>query len=160
MISLILAMDKNRTIGLENKLPWRLPADLAYFKKVTMGHAVIMGRKTFESIGKPLPGRRNIIISRNNSYTAEGCTVYNSVEEVVDSVGDEDVFVIGGANIYNEFINYAQRLYITLIEETFIGDAFFPEIDSAGWKLISKEKGIKDEKNPYDYCFMLYDRLR
>ena len=158
MISLIVAMDKNHVIGKDNKIPWSLPADLAYFKKVTMGNTVIMGRKTFESIGRPLPGRQNVVITRNNNYTAEGCIIYNSIEDALETAGSKDVFIIGGANIYREFLPYANRLYITLIEECFLGDTYFPEINYKEWKLTSKTKGERDDKNPYNYYFLTYER--
>jgi dihydrofolate reductase len=158
MISMIVAMDKNRTIGINNRLPWRLPADLAYFKRVTLGHTVIMGRKTYESIGKPLPGRTNIVLTRDKDYVAEGCTVCHSVDKVLKIKHNGDVFVIGGANIYNEFFNYADKLYVTLIDEEFAGDTFFNNISNE-WKLISQEAGVKDEKNLYNYNFLVYERV-
>lgn len=158
MISLIAAMDRNRTIGKDNRMPWRLPADMAYFKKLTTGHSVIMGRKTFESIGKPLPGRRNIIITRDREFAVEGCIVCHSVEEALKFDDGEEVFIIGGAEVYAEFMPHAGRLYITLLEEDFAGDAFFPEINTAVWKLVSKTPGEKNEKNPYTYAFVVFDR--
>ena len=160
MISLIWAMDENRVIGKENQLPWHLPADLQFFKKTTMGHPIAMGRKTHESIGKPLPGRENIIITRNNEYISEGCTVLYSVQELIHYAKqlDEEVFIIGGAEIFKGTFPAADRLYITKIYDVFEGDTFFPEINMDEWKLIFKEKGIKDEKNRYDYEFFIYDR--
>jgi dihydrofolate reductase len=158
MISLIWAMDKNRLIGKDNKLPWRLPNDLAYFKKTTIGHIVVMGRKTFESVGKPLPARTNWVVTRDKSYRAEGCEMFYSIEEVLKAAVDEEVFVIGGAEIYSKFLSFADRLYITLINESFNGDTFFPEIKEENWKLVSKIEGVRDEKNPYDYNFMVYEK--
>jgi len=158
MISLIWAMDRNRTIGKDNKLPWRLPADLAYFKRLTLGHKIIMGRKTYESIGKPLPGRENVIITKNKDFLSEGCTLCNSIEEALRLADEEEAFVIGGAEIYSKFFTYADKLYITQIEENFSGDTFFQEIDFNEWTLISKTKGEKDEKNPYEYYFLVYER--
>lgn len=162
MISFIWAMDKNRVIGKDNQLPWHLPEDLKFFKKSTMGHPVAMGRKTHESIGRPLPGRENIIITRNEQYESENCTVFHSAEEFVDfcKKKDEEVFVIGGAEIFRQLFPYADKLYLTVINEEFEGDTFFPEFDLGGWELISVEKGIRDEKNPYDYEFRIYDRKR
>jgi dihydrofolate reductase len=157
MISLLVAMDTNRVIGKDNDLPWHLPADLKYFKNVTIGHPIIMGRKTHESIGRPLPGRENIIITRDKSYKAEGCKVVNSIEETLVS-GDREVFVIGGAEIFKQVLPDADRIYITYIEDEFEGDTFFPEIDDSEWMVISKEKGPKDDKNPYDYYFVVYER--
>lgn len=158
MISFIWAMDKNKVIGNENKLPWHLPEDLKFFKTSTMGHPIAMGRKTFESIGKPLPGRENIIITRNPNYTREGCTVLHSIEEFVkySSEKGEECFVIGGAEIFKEMFPYADKLYITFIDDEFLGDTFFPEFDLEDWNLLSSEKGPKNEKNPYDYEFRIY----
>lgn len=160
MISFLVAMDENRIIGKDNQLPWRLPEDLKYFKRVTMGHPIIMGRKTHESIGSVLPGRENIIITRQRNYQSEGCTVLYSVQDLVNycSKKDTEVFVIGGAEIFKETFAFADRLYITLIHESFAGDTFFPEFDLNEWHLTSSETGIKDEKNPYDYEFRIYER--
>ncbi|UOE77940.1 dihydrofolate reductase [Parageobacillus thermoglucosidasius] len=160
MISHIFAMDQNRVIGKDNRLPWHLPADLAYFKKVTMGHAVIMGRKTFQSLGRSLPGRENVIVTRDRSFQVEGCTVLHSLEEVCQFAvkrGDE-VFIIGGAELFQATLPVADRLYITKIEASFPGDTFYPDFDEAQWQLVSYTKGIKDEKNPYDYAFIVYER--
>lgn len=161
MISLLLAMDKNQLIGKDNDLPWRLPADLAYFKRVTMGHPIIMGRKTYDSIGRPLPGRENIIVTRDTSYKAEGCKVIHSIEDIVkmSEETDQELFVIGGAEIFKEILPHSDRLYITEIEEEFEGDTYFPAFDKDEWKIISKEKGIKDEKNPYEYTFLVYEKI-
>ncbi|WLR52951.1 dihydrofolate reductase [Bacillus tianshenii] len=160
MISFLVAMDKNRVIGKGNDLPWRLPEDLKYFKRVTMGRAIVMGRKTYESIGKPLPGRENIVITRNKDFQVEGVTVFHSVEEAVKEAKsrDEEVFFIGGGNIFEQTLKGADKLYITKIEESFDGDTFFPEIDPEEWKLVSQEKGLHDEKNPYEYYFQVYER--
>ncbi|THE10388.1 dihydrofolate reductase [Bacillus timonensis] len=161
MISLLLAMDKNQLIGKDNDLPWRLPADLAYFKRVTMGHPIIMGRKTYDSIGRPLPGRENIIVTRDTSYKAEGCMVIHSIEEIVKMSEEtqQELFVIGGAEIFKEILPNTDRLYITEIDEEFEGDTYFPAFDKSEWKVISKEKGIKDEKNPYEYTFFVYEKI-
>lgn len=161
MISLLVAMDKNQLIGKDNDLPWRLPADLAYFKRVTMGHPIIMGRKTYDSIGRPLPGRENIIVTRDTSYEAEGCKVIHSIEEIVkmNEQTDQELFVIGGAEIFKEILPYSDRLYITEINEEFEGDTYFPAFDKSKWEVISEEKGIKDEKNPYDYKFLVYEKI-
>lgn len=147
-------------IGKENNLPWHLPADLKFFKEVTMGHPIIMGRKTHESIGRNLPGRENIVITRNEDYAAEGCTVIHSIEELrgIEKQKNEELFVIGGAEIFNLSFSIADRLYITLIEDEFEGDTFFPEFQEEDWKLVSKEKGRRDEKNPYEYSFCIYER--
>lgn len=130
MISLIVAHDKNHVIGQNNKMPWHLPGDLAYFKKTTMGKPIIMGRNTFESIGRPLPGRRNIVITRNNAYAADGIEIVHSVEEALELVKDqEEIMVIGGQQIFTEVLPLADRLYITKIDFEFEGDTFFPAYD-------------------------------
>lgn len=156
MIQFIVAYDRNRVIGKDNDLPWRLPADLAYFKQITMGSTIVMGRKTFESIGKPLPGRRNVILTNQKDYKVGGCEVIHSIDEI--QKWDEDCFVIGGASIFEQAMPIVDRLFITYIDEEFDGDTFFPRIDLSNWSLISEEKGPKNEKNPYDYYFQVYIR--
>ncbi|WP_066256914.1 dihydrofolate reductase [Neobacillus drentensis] len=160
MISFIVAMDENRVIGKDNQLPWRLPEDLKFFKRVTIGHPIAMGRKTHESIGRVLPGRENIVITRQKEYRSEDCTVIYSVEDFVQysKKQSDEIFIIGGAEIFNETFDYADRLYITLIHEEFTGDTYFPKFDVSKWKLVSCEKGLKDDKNPYDYEFRIYNR--
>lgn len=161
MISLLVAMDKNRAIGVNNQLPWHLPEDLKVFKRITMGHPIIMGRKTHESIGRVLPGRENIVLTRKQNYSAPGCTIIHSVDDIKKLNAerkDEELFVIGGAELFNHVLDFSDRLYITLIEDEFEGDTFFPEINQNVWNLVSKEKGIKDEKNPYNYYFMIYEK--
>ncbi|ESU30233.1 hypothetical protein G3A_23025 [Bacillus sp. 17376] len=161
MISLIWAMDENRVIGYHNQLPWRLPEDLKFFKRVTMGHPIAMGRKTYESIGKPLPGRENIVITRDENYGPEGCTVIHSIEEMLAYAIEnksEEIFVIGGAEIFKEVLHHADKLYLTMIHHQFEGDTFFPVFDIDKWELESREIGLTDEKNPYDYEFLIYKR--
>jgi dihydrofolate reductase len=160
MISFIVAMDSNRVIGKDNQLPWRLPEDLKFFKKVTMGHPIAMGRKTHESIGKLLPGRENIIITRNIHFQAVGYSVFHSVKDFVDYTSklNEEVFVIGGAEIFKELFDFADRLYITRIHQNFDGDTFFPDFEIDKWELLSFQKGVMNEKNPYDYDFNIYER--
>ncbi len=153
-----MAMDKNNLIGNNNSLPWKLPVDLTYFKKITMGRTVIMGRKTYESIGKPLPGRKNVILTRDKSYKANGCIVLNSITDTLAFGIDEEVFVIGGAEIYSQFLPYAQGLYITKINDSFEGDTYFNEIDFDEWELNYKKAGVRDDKNPYEYYFLKYSR--
>jgi dihydrofolate reductase len=157
-ISFILAMDAQKAIGLNNQLPWRLPADLAYFKRITLNHTVLMGRKTYESMGKPLPNRINVILTQNKDYTAEGCVIVHSVEEAVDRYKDEELFVIGGAEIFRLFMPYVDRMYITRIEHEFAADTFFPDYAADEWQLISSEDGVTNDKNPYTYSFLLYER--
>lgn len=159
MISFVFAMDKNRVIGYKNQLPWHLPADLQYFKRVTTGHVVIMGRKTYESIGKPLPNRTNVIVTRQQNYRPEGCIVFHSVEKLVAHFSkEEELFVIGGAEIFSQFLPIVEKMYVTVIDHEFAGDTFFPEIDETEWEIIHSEKGVKDEKNPYEYIFITWQR--
>jgi dihydrofolate reductase len=140
-VSLIAALAKNRVIGAGNALPWRLPEDLKHFKALTMGHPVIMGRKTFESIGKPLPGRRNIVVTRSQSFRAEGCEVVDSPDAALRAAADqaEEVFVIGGAELYRAFLDRADCLYLTEIDRDVEGDAWFPDIDRNEWQESSRE---------------------
>lgn len=160
MISFIWAMDENRVIGKDNQLPWRLPEDLKFFKRVTMGHPVAMGRKTFESIGRPLPGRENIVITRNPDFECEGCTIFHSIVEFAEYAKklEDEVFVIGGAEIFQSLLDYVDRFYITRIHHQFEGDTFFPEIDLNNWILKSCEQGVRNEQNPYNYEFCIYNR--
>ncbi|MCS0672117.1 dihydrofolate reductase [Cytobacillus firmus] len=160
MISLMWAMDQNRVIGKDNKLPWHLPEDLKFFKRTTMGHPIAMGRKTWDSIGRPLPGRENIVITRNKSFSCKGCTVVNTVEELLkySGVKEDEIFVIGGAEIFKAILPAADRLYLTMIYDQFAGDTYFPELDMSEWDLLSREKGTRDEKNPYDFEFLIYKR--
>ena len=152
MISLIVAHDKNRVIGYENKMPWHLPGDLQYFKEMTMGKPIIMGRKTFESIGRPLPGRRNIVITRNESYNADGIEIVSSLEEAIELTKDDiEIMIIGGEQIFRLALPIAQRLYITEIDKGFKGDTYFPEYK--GWQLVScKEKLTSKEGYTFQYC--------
>lgn len=157
MISLIVATGENRVIGLNNKMPWHLPADLKYFKKITTGHAVVMGRKTFLSIGRPLPNRTNVILTRDKHFKAEGCQVIHSIEEVLELSKQENLFIIGGAEVYQQFLAHADKVYLTYIHKSFEGDTFFPELDDK-WKLTSTEKHIPDEKNQYEYEFKIFEK--
>lgn len=159
MISFLLAMDKNGLIGKDNDLPWYLPADLKYFKRVTMGHPIVMGRKTYESIGKPLPGRRNIVLTHNENFQASGCEVYHEPEAILSQVKEgEEWFVIGGAGVFNAFKPHVDRLYITYIDHEFEGDTYY-EFNRSEWKLVSEEQGTVDEKNHYPHTFMVYDKI-
>ncbi len=158
MISIIVAMDRNRVIGKDNKLPWRIPAELAYFKRVTMGHPIVMGRKTHQSIGKPLAGRHNIVLTRDPGYLTEGCTVVHSAAEACVLIRGEEGFVIGGAEIIALFWPLADKLYVTWIDHEFEGDTFFPEIDPAKWEITSETPGTTNEKNPYTYFFRIYEK--
>lgn len=162
MISLIAAMDKNRVIGVENKLPWHLPVDLKFFKDKTMGHHVIMGRKTFESVGKPLPGRTNVIVTRQQDYKVEGAHVVHSLDAaVMMSRGDDEVFIVGGADIYAQSLDFADRVYLTKVDLAVPrGDAHFPELDPAKWELAEKRVHKPDEKNKYACTFLTYVKKR
>lgn len=157
-LSLIVAMAKNRVIGHENKMPWHLPAELSYFKRVTTGHPIIMGRKTFESIGRPLPGRRNIVVSRNAHFHAPGVEVANSLESALALCANENPFVIGGASLYADALKFAVRLYVTEIEAELVGDTFFPLIDNSVWQEESREVRGKDDKNIYELQFVVLTR--
>ncbi|CAH0347373.1 dihydrofolate reductase [Bacillus sp. CECT 9360] len=162
MISLMLAMDENRLIGRDNQLPWHLPADLQYFKNVTMGHPIVMGRKTFESIGRVLPGRENIVVTRNAEFDAEGVTILHSIDDVkqlADSSAQE-LFVIGGAEIFKEILPVTDRLYITEIHHAFEGDTYFPEIQETEWVQRSLTPGTVDEKNRYPHDFIILERKK
>jgi dihydrofolate reductase len=160
MISFIWAMDENRVIGRNNQLPWHLPEDLKFFKRVTMGHPIAMGRKTQESIGRVLPGRENIVITRNSDYKCEGYTVIHSLDDFISYSKelDAEVFVIGGAEIFRELLPVVDRLYLTMIYETFEGDTYFPEFSLEDFKLVLQEKGVRDDKNPFDYEFFIYHK--
>ncbi|MEQ6123146.1 dihydrofolate reductase [Pseudotenacibaculum sp. MALMAid0570] len=161
MITIIAAVGNNNELGKNNDLIWHLSADLKRFKKVTTGHTIIMGRNTFESIGKPLPNRRSVIITRNKEYLQEGCVVVHSIEDAIALVErEEQAFIIGGAQIYKEAIqkDLADNLDITKVHESFDADVFFPEIDSEKWKLTSKEDFKADEKNQYDYSFLSFSK--
>ncbi|MDU0203141.1 MULTISPECIES: dihydrofolate reductase [Paenibacillus] len=157
-ISFIFAMDRNRAIGVNNTLPWHLPGDLKFFKAVTMGHPILMGRKTYESIGRPLPGRRNVILTQNTEFRAEGCEVIHSVDEAVQAFKDQELFVIGGAEIFRLFAEKVDRMYITFIEHEFEADTYMSELDLSDWTLLSSEQGERNEKNPYEYYFRIYQR--
>jgi dihydrofolate reductase len=159
-LSLIWAMDQNRLIGNNNSLPWYLPADLAFFKRTTMGKPMIMGRKTFDSIGRPLPGRQNIVITRDSTFSAEGCDIANSIGEAMSLVSEEkqEAMLIGGASLYLQMLAQADTLYLTQIHHTFSGDTWFPEMDMSQWSEVYREDFEADEKNRHAYSFMQYQR--
>jgi len=159
MITVIAAIATNNALGKDNDLIWHLPADLKRFKKVTTGHYIIMGRNTYESIGKPLPNRITIIITRNKNYFKEGCLIANSLEQAIEMSKEEaQVFIIGGAQIYKETIakNLAQQLDITLVHKDFEADVYFPTIDKKVWEQADKEDFSPDEKNKYKYSFLKF----
>lgn len=161
MITLIVAMGKNREIGKENQLLWHLPKDLKHFKELTSGHPIIMGRKTYESIGKPLPNRTNIVISRKNDWFEEGILIVGSIKEAVKFAKkiDEEVFIIGGGNIYEQTIDLADKLEVTLVDAVLDADTFFPKINEKVWQKTNEERHQKDEKNEFDFCFQTYERV-
>ena len=156
-LTLIVATDRQNGIGINNTLPWRLPEDLAFFKRTTTGHAIIMGRKTFDSIGRPLPNRRNIVVTRNTGWSHAGVEVVYSLEQAAALAGDEEAFVIGGAQIYVEALPLATRLIVTAITADFTCDAFFPPIDLAQWAEVSRESH-HSVQNDFDYAFVIYQR--
>jgi len=161
-LSLIAAMDRNRVIGVDNTLPWHLPADLKYFKAVTMGKPILMGRKTYESIGRPLPGRENIILSRQSHFVARGCTVVCSLKKALayaEELGAEELMVIGGAQLYASVLPMADRLYITQVDTEVEGDAFFPEINHCQWTELDWQQNTADDKNAYNYNFLTLERI-
>ncbi|MGY3947327.1 diacylglycerol kinase [Aeromonas allosaccharophila] len=160
-ISMIAAMAHDRVIGKDNQMPWYLPADLAHFKRVTLGKPVLMGRKTFESIGRPLPGRRNLVISRNPGYQAEGIEVVGSVEAALAQLAGsavEELMVIGGGHLYAEMLPSADCLYLTQINLAVEGDTRFPAFDDGQWQRIDCESHPADEKNPHPYRFETWQR--
>lgn len=161
IISLIVAAGANNVIGKDSQLPWQLPADMKYFKNTTTGHTVIMGRGTFESLGKPLPNRKNIVVTRQQNFHPEGCTVLNSLEAAISSakdLGEQEAFIIGGGDIFRQSIVWADRIYLTRIFHEFEGDTFFPEMKSEEWRMISEAKHEANEKNRFSYAFQVFER--
>lgn len=165
-LAIIVAQAENRVIGINNKLPWHLPEDLRYFKQVTMSKPIIMGRKTYESIGRPLPGRTNIVISRQEGYAPERVKVVSSLEEAIELAesiciidGAEEAMVIGGAQIYEQALLRADRLYLTQVHASVEGDAWFPAFAMEEWREVGREDFTAMEPNPYDYSFIVLDRV-
>ena len=159
-ISMIAAMTEERVIGIKNSLPWKLPNDMKWFRKNTMGKPIVMGRKTFESFGaKALPGRTNIIITRDESYQASDSVVVHSIEEALKAAGDvEEVMIIGGASFYEQMLPKADRLYLTFVHAELDGDAWFPEINNSDWNKVEKTNHKNDDKNRYAHSFVILDR--
>jgi dihydrofolate reductase len=159
---MIAAMANNRVIGADNKMPWHLPADLAHFKRATLGKPVVMGRKTYESIGKALPGRLNIVVTQNNEYSLADATVVSSCEqaiEVAKQVANDEVMIIGGGTLYQHFLPLSDRLYLTQIDLSVKGDTYFPDYNAnAKWQMASQEHHSADPKNKYNYTFQRLDR--
>ena len=157
-LSISVAMAENRVIGIDNKMPWHISADLKYFKKITMGKPILMGRKTYESIGRPLPGRQNIVSSRNPDYVQLGCEVYRSIDLAIDACsGKEELIIIGGASFYQAMLPKASHLYLTRIHETFEGDTFFPEFDLSEWCEIERVDVTDDDTVDFDYSFIIME---
>lgn len=160
MISIIVAASTNNVIGVQGELPWKISDDLKRFKKLTMGKPIVMGRLTWESIGRPLPGRQNIVITRRPDYSAEGCDVVASPAAALDVAGDaEEVMIIGGGQIYNLFLPKAGRLHVTRVHTRIEGDAFFPVIDAGSWELVDREAFAASEANEFAFEFSTYERI-
>jgi len=159
MLTIIAAIAHKNVLGKNNQLIWHLPADLKRFKKTTSGHCVIMGRKTYESLGKPLPNRTNIVITRDENFKADGCVIVHSLNKAIkEAKTDDNPFILGGANIYKQAITLADVLDLTFVHHNFEGDVFFPEIDRSVWKETSRQDFKADTKNKYDYSFVKFER--
>lgn len=161
MTTIVVAMGEKNEIGFENQLLWHLPKDLKHFKEITSGHPVIMGRKTYESIGKPLPNRTNIVVSRKNDWFEEGILIVGSIKEAIKFAKkiDEEIFIIGGGKIYEQTMDIVDKLEVTLVKADLEADTFFPKIDSKVWKKTDEVCHEKDEKNQYDFCFQTYEKI-
>lgn len=160
-LSIIVAMADDRVIGIENRLPWQLPADMQWFRRHTLGKPVVMGRKTFESIGRPLPQRTNVVVSRDPAFQPEGCIVARSVEEALAAVGDADeAMVIGGASFYEQLLPRADRLYLTRVHAAIEGDAWFPAWNAADWRTLESETRPADDRNAFVMTFEILERVR
>ncbi len=168
-LAMIVAMANNNVIGLNNDMPWHLPADLQWFKKTTLGSPIIMGRKTYESIGRPLPGRLNIILSRDKKLNIDGCTVVNSLEDAITTAEEannasdnpkDEIFITGGAHLYNKFLEQADTLYLTKIDADLEGDTFFPDYTQYSWQETQRIESPVDDKNPYSLTFLKLERLK
>lgn len=158
VLSAIVAMGENRVIGKDNQLPWRLPADLKHFKSITTGHPIVMGRKTFESIGKALPNRLNIVLTRDAAYQAPGCIVVTTIDDALIQAQALEVFIIGGAEVYKQLLPRIHRIYLTIVHHDFDGDAFFPVFDEQEWKEVDKVRHEPDADNAYAYSFVTLER--
>ena len=159
-IAMIAAMAKNRVIGNDNKMPWHLPADLGHFKKTTLHKPVIMGRKTYQSIGFPLPGRKNIIVSRQVDFQPQGVSVVSDLRQAIHAAGEvEELIIMGGATIYQQMLQRADRLYLTFIELEIEGDTFFPDYEQFNWQETYRQSHLANDKNPYNYVFITLDRV-
>jgi dihydrofolate reductase len=160
-ISLIVAMGKNRVIGANNAVPWYLPNELRLFKTVTMGHHIVMGRRTYESINRLLPGRTTVIVTRQRDYEVPAAVIAHSIEEALEAGrGDDEIFVIGGADLFRETLPLADRLYLTIVDAEPEGDTLMPEFDLAQWRLVQSQDFVSDERHAHGYSFCVYDRIR
>ena len=158
-ISIIVAMAQNRTIGINNTLPWRCPEDLKHFKSLTMGHHMIMGRKTYDSIGKPLPGRMTVVVTRNSGLKIEGCIVTHSLEQAIAAcAGDDEIFIVGGAELYTQALPLADTIYLTEIQQEVMGDAHFPAFRRQEWREMAREPRTQEIPQPLTYHFVTYQR--
>lgn len=162
MTTIVVAMGEKNEIGFENQLLWHLPKDLKHFKDLTSGHPIIMGRKTYESIGKPLPNRTNIVVSRKKDWFEEGILIVGSIKEAVKFAKkiDEEVFIIGGGNIYEQTMDVVDKLEVTLVKADLKADTYFPKIDPKVWKKVGEVCHEMDEKNQYDFCFQTYEKIK
>lgn len=161
IISLIVAMDEGRIIGKDNRVPWHLPADMGHFRRLTVGKPVIMGRKTFQSIGRPLPERTNIVLTRDPHFKGEGCLIVHSPEEAIKKAGEAaEVMIIGGAEIYKLFLPKAERIYLTEVHAHFPGDTYFPQWKPEEWREVERQDFHADKENPHPYSFVTLERLR
>lgn len=160
VISIIAAIAENRVIGRDNTLPWHLPADLRRVRELTTGHHIILGRKNYESLNKPLPNRVNVVITRNSDYQAPGCVVAHSLEEaLILSERDSEIFIFGGAELYAQTLTIADRMYLTLVHAVVSGDTYFPDINWDDWHEVAHERHEPDEKHPYAYTFLTFERV-
>src|SRR6476646_5864533 len=159
IISIIVATDEENGIGKDNQLMWHLPKDLKFFKTTTSGHPVIMGRKTFDSVGRPLPNRRNIVITHQKDLKIEGVEVFNALENAIKACANDEIFIVGGGEIYKQALPFTNKIYLTKVHHTFNADAFFPEFNPAEWKLIFKQDHEKDEKHAYRFSFLTFSRI-
>lgn len=161
IVSMIAAMGERRELGLNNALLWHLPADMKFFRETTMGKPILVGRKTYESFGgKPLPGRKNIVITQDRSYQSEGAVVVHGIEEALAAANDaEEIMIIGGASFYQQLLPLADRMYLTFVHHCFEADSWFPEFDAQQWQEMSRVDCEADEKNPYDYSFVVMERI-
>jgi dihydrofolate reductase len=161
MISVIVAMAKNRVIGANNRIPWQLPGEQQLFKSITMGHHIVMGRKTYESIGRLLPGRTTVIVTRQTDYHVPGAVIASSLKDAMNAAArDDEIFVIGGAELFREALPLADRLHLTVVDAEPAGDTFMPDLDLNGWEQITEQRYAPDDRHAYSYTYAVYERRR